>query len=100
MAWKAKPCGIGIRDVSRGIVWLMERARGLDIAGDLRAEFFDAGEFFFRAQVPSEGEFELLSVNLLAEIEEMNLEDAFAAGRRDGRTNANIDHSAESFRAP
>jgi len=37
----------------------MERARGLDIAGDLRAEFLDAGEFFFRAQVPSEGEFEL-----------------------------------------
>ena len=61
---------------------------------DLGAEGVEGGEFLLGAEELAEGDFEVFAVDGFGEVEEMHLEDAFAAGVFDGRADADVHDAA------
>ncbi len=70
------------------------------ILGYLGFQGFEGGKFLLGAQAVEEGDFDVLAVNVLVEIEEMQLEDALTGGGADGGAEAEVDDAFERNVAP
>ncbi len=69
------------------------------IAGDLCPEFFNGRKFLLGAKVALEENFEILVIDLLFEVEQMNFEQAMAAGIGNGGTHTDVGHTLKNFRS-
>jgi len=84
---------------SRG--WLREDPPGLgDILGDPGFQRVQRAEFLLGAQAGAEGDFDVLAVDVLVEIEEVEFQDALAGGGANGGADAEVDDAFERAASP
>src|SRR5262249_41618581 len=83
------------KSASRDISFVDSNGTGLlDIAADLLNQGVEAFEFLFRTKKFQKANFDVLSVNVAIEVEQMNFKNALRFCVANGWSNTEVDHSA------
>src|ERR1051325_710398 len=80
-------------------LWLKLPPRLRNVTRNLLLEFVERTELFFVAQFVAEKNFQLRSIKIAGEIEQVNLDPEFRLRRTHGRADADVGHAGKNISA-